>query len=110
MQNIEFKSISQPKELWEIFLEETSGHVSAFEVLIADHEKIQSVEGSRALSHRLHRLKGSLGFIGFTTFSQKIKNCETLLIEKKSELLSSLTDILNELVELNSELANLIRK
>jgi len=110
VQNIEFRSITQPLELWEIFFDECSGHITVFRDLATDQDKIQSVEGERKLSHRLHRLKGSLGFIGFTVFSEKIKQCENLVNEKKISPFPTLIEITNELEELHSELKKLIHK
>jgi HPt (histidine-containing phosphotransfer) domain-containing protein len=74
---LSIRSISQPEELWEIFEEELKDHLSALTQIT--EKNVFSTEDNKKLSHRLHRLKGSLGFIGFEKFFIEVTELENLL-------------------------------
>lgn len=116
---IEYKNITQAKELWEIFLQECKDHINSFSemqsLMSSSGIDLANQELQRKLSSRLHRLKGSLGFLGFKEFAESIKHIEDQL--KSSEYTSihehtseKLLWICNELQEMVNELELLVGK
>ena len=94
-----FRDIKQPRELWEIFNSELEEHIGKINELVSQGI-YSNLEVTRKTTQRLHRLKGSLGFVGFKELSSQVKEIEDLV---KSQSINA-TDKLNLISQVLSEL------
>ena len=112
---IEFRKIAQNLELWEIFYAECIDHTRALDEIHSKlpqepTQKLNDDNLVRKLSTRLHRLKGSLGFLGFKELSEDVKTIEDSLKISNAVTPNQITKLCDELKNILEELGLLIGK
>lgn len=112
---IEFRKIAQNLELWEIFYTECIDHIKALDEIYSKlpqepTQKLNDDNLVRKLSTRLHRLKGSLGFLGFKELSEDVKTIEDSLKTSSTVTPHQITKLCEELKTIIQELGLLIGK
>jgi chemotaxis protein histidine kinase CheA len=109
METLEIKGTSQPKIVFEAFLEECDGSLEHIESALTtlrqgSHVLNLGTEIARNLSQSLHKLRGSCGFVGFLELCSLVKKCEHDFRSESPELAGSLDTLTISLTELITEI------
>lgn len=98
MENISVRGVSQPIEVFRVFIDEIENYNSRIRP-----DQIAS-ENANKLAQDLHRLRGSAGFMGFMEILENAKLCEHALKINAPELPTMLSDLLADLNDLLAEI------
>jgi len=98
MENICVRGVTQPVEVFKVFIDELETYNSRI------HPDQADSENSNLLAQHLHRLRGSAGFMGFMEILENTKICEQALKSNAPELPKLLSELLVDLNNLLHEI------
>ncbi|HMO17091.1 MAG TPA: Hpt domain-containing protein [Oligoflexia bacterium] len=110
MENFCIRGISQPKEVFQIFVQELETYLREIvlpenHLQIREFSDITSFEPDNSqLVKTLHRLRGSAGFLGFAEILNLTISCEKALKNKSGDLYLLLEELKTNLSDLYLEI------
>ncbi len=115
MEILEIQGVSQPKVVFEAFLEECGSTILHLDAVLSQPDisqpgSISAIpeDASRNLAQSLHKLQGSFGFIGLEAPRVVAKRCEQEFRSGSGQLSESLKELRSIIVQLTDEIQSKI--